>query len=186
MGDVNGMRQIMMLWITLVGTCSLACANSKGFDRVLDLEKAGKQQVFVSMTGYRDTLIFYSFADQQTVLKLQIDNQAGNFPIAGTLYFFAPETTADGLAKWINNQHSDALYPDVPKPVSSHQLPADFGRVTERQAVGEQKGDPTGQGRKFQRHDVTFTLDAVKSDDGDFHLSAYEDSTRVYLLVKNP
>ena len=40
------------------------------------------------------------------------------------------KTTEEGLKKWLNNQHSDGLFPEVPIPTSTGELPAGVCAVT--------------------------------------------------------
>jgi len=39
--------------------------------------------------------------------------------MTATVYIFDDSVTEDGLKKWLNNQHSDGLFVDVPEPTST-------------------------------------------------------------------
>ena len=62
--------------------------------------------------------------------------------MSGTVYLFDPETTAENLERWINNQHSDGLFPEVPTPTLVSKLPDDIVQVTDRKVVGERRKVP--------------------------------------------
>lgn len=65
-------------------------------DRVLDRDGAEKIEIRHSMLGYRDTLAFYLFAEQQAVLVLSIGNQdetsKREVPTSRYCGFVVPET----------------------------------------------------------------------------------------------
>ena len=52
-------------------------------DRILDGKKAQKLEVRHSMIGLRNTLLFYTFKDQQAILTLSIGNTDVTFPVTG-------------------------------------------------------------------------------------------------------
>ena len=55
--------------------CLPALAGPAAAERKLSVKDAEKIQIRHSMIGARDTLLFYTFADQKAVLLLKIDNQ---------------------------------------------------------------------------------------------------------------
>ena len=122
---------------------------------VLDVSAANvkKKEVRHSMIGFRDTLIFYTFVDKKAVLRLNIANKDASFPVKGTLYLFESTTTAEGMSKWLNNQYSDGLFPNIPTPALTKFMPDDFASVTAKKKVG-QSDAPVGGG-VFDNYDVT-------------------------------
>lgn len=58
-------------------------AKEGNASKALEVKKSTqKQEVRESQIGYRDTLLFYTFPDQKSVLKLQIGNKDKSFPMA--------------------------------------------------------------------------------------------------------
>ncbi|MES2982278.1 MAG: hypothetical protein V4727_08190 [Verrucomicrobiota bacterium] len=136
-----------------------------------------KRQVGDSMIGYRDTLLFYTFAAEKAVLVVKIDDKSDKFPMNGKLYIFAKETTAEGLDKWINNQHSDGLYPDVPEPVTTHEIPAaSFSLVSQKMAEVVKK-EHAGT---FNRHEVEFKVENVPAF-GEIKIKDFTDTATVHI-----
>ena len=146
--------------------------------RNLDVKNAEKLEVCYSMIGLRDTLVFYTFKDQQAILKLTIDNKDESFPVTGKVYLFDKKTTEQGLGKWINNQHSDGLYPDIPDPIFTEMLPEGSCVVTAHKQLGVTKD--TGLRKvDFKNFEVDLSIKAHQVDD-QFTLSAFTDSSQVY------
>jgi hypothetical protein len=150
--------------------------------RNLDVKNAEKLEVCYSMIGLRDTLVFYTFKDQQAILKLTIDNKDESFPVTGKVYLFDKKTTEQGLGKWINNQHSDGLYPDIPDPIFTEMLPEGSCVVTAHKQLGVTKD--TGLRKvDFKNFEVDLSIKAHQVDD-QFTLSAFTDSSQVYAEVE--
>jgi hypothetical protein len=159
-----------------------AMAAPAGVERELELKAAKKQQVRHSMAGIRDTLVFYTLADQKAVLVLRIDHKDIKFVVTGTVFLFAPDTTEEGLGKWINNQHSDGLFVDVPEPVVSSQLPEGNCSIFERKLTGRQKQDLDN--KEFSDYEVKVSIKEHRLE-GKFHLAAFEDVANVFLKLEN-
>lgn len=138
-----------------------------------------RQQVVDSMMGYRDTLLFYTFAAEKAVLVVKIDNKSDKFPMNGKLYVFAEETTAEGLKKWINNQHSDGLYPDVPSPVTTHEIPAASFSLVAQKMLEVVKSDHSGT---FNRHEVEFKVEKVPVF-GEIKIKDFTDTATVHVKI---
>ena len=93
---------------------------------------------------------------------------------------FDPAVTKEDLAKWVNNQHSDGLFPDVPEPVETINLPEGTCRVTAKKLLGEEKHPPMNE--IFQDHQITISVKAYKVE-GKFDLGAFEEQSRVFLKI---
>ncbi len=128
-----------------------------------------KIEVSSSMMGFRDTLKFYVFKEEKAVLRVQIDNKNTKFPVSAKLYVFADDTTAEGLAKWVNNQHSDGLFVDAAVPKATHEIPAASckAKAHELDKVVEGGGPRSG---KFSRYKVTIEIKDVPAI-GDIKIS---------------
>jgi hypothetical protein len=159
-----------------------AMAAPVAAERELAVKTAKKQQVRHSMVGIRDTLVFYTLADQKAVIVLRIDNKGAKLAVSGTVYLFANDTTEEGMGKWINNQHSDGLFTEVPEPIGSFQLPAENCSITERKVIGKEKQELDQ--KEFADYEVKVSVKEHKVE-GEFHLSAFEDVANVYLKIEN-
>lgn len=151
-------------------------------ERELAFKMAKKQQVRHSMMGIRDTLVFYAMEDQKAVIVLRIDNKDAKLAVSGTVYLFANDATNQGLGNWINNQHSDGLFPEVPEPIGSFQLPAENCSITERKVIGKEKQELDQ--KEFADYEVKVSVKEYKVE-GKFHLPAFEDVANVYLKLEN-
>jgi len=174
------LRTCAILFTAFIGLNAFADEPAAA-ERELAVKGAKKEQVRHSMMGIRDTLVFYTFAEQQAVLVLKIDNSNAGLPVSGTVYLFDPKTTEDGLAKWINNQHSDGLFPEVPEPTLVSKLPAGTFSITERELVGKEK-QPNG-------HDVFSDLKLRISakehrEEGKFRMPPFVDDANVYVKAE--
>ena len=139
-----------------------------------------KNQVTSSQIGYRDTLLFYTFAAEKAVLVIQIDNKSGKFPMTGKLNVFAQKATAEDLANWINNQHSCGLFPDVPEPVATHLVPAASYSVVSKkiaEVINENNAPVPG---KFNRYEVEFKIENVPAL-GEIKIKDFTDTANVFV-----
>lgn len=157
-----------------------APAKTAAASSPLDLSQATKKlEVRVSQIGYRDTLLFYTFEPQRIIVKLQIGNKDKKFPMSGTIYAFGADATLEGMEKWLNNQHSDALFPIVANPVASHPIPAEFATVTEHKFVAQEN---LGLGA-YDTYDVKFVLKDFAEKSG-IKIKGFTSSTKVHIPTK--
>jgi hypothetical protein len=164
------MRQAVIT--VVMATVSFAFVVSGG-------EKPEKLEIRHSMLGYRDTLLFYSFTAQRAILVLTIDNKDGTFPVSGKVQLFDATATEDGLKKWINNQHSDALFIDAARPSSTHKLPPGFCSITARKLTGTSKNPGPGGG-SYEDFDLSLSIQAQDLGNG-VSLPAFSDTARVHF-----
>ena len=148
--------------------------------KVLEFNKlTQKLEVRYSQIGYRDTLLFYTFNEQKTVLKLQIDNRDKAFPMTATVYIFDDNVTEDGLKKWLNNQHSDGLFVDVPQPTSTQKIPAKFCKVTAHDLIDNTKQ----RFGEYANYAVTFEVKDY-TDMKNVKLKGFTGKTKVHVKTK--
>lgn len=168
---------------TLLSLSLLALAFSPvhAAERLLDLTKAKKKEVHHSMMGFRNTLIFYTFAEQQAVVTVQIDNKDTSFPVKAKVHLFDPSTSAEGLGKWINNQYSDGLFPDVPRPASTDLAKAACAATAHKLTGTEQSPSPVRAGT-YKKYNVTLSGKG-HTEAGKFKLAPVKDSATVYVHV---
>jgi len=115
--------EIRQRWIVKVDAIGAGTAGQPDLS-TLDITSEDVKKLEVSQTfgGFRETQIFYTFPKKNVILKVRIDNKNKDFAVTGKVIVFPKSTTAEGLAKWLNNQHSDGLYPEIPLPVSTLDL----------------------------------------------------------------
>lgn len=138
-----------------------------------------KLEVRRAMVGYRATLLFYTFPEQNAVLKLRVGNQDTTFPVSGTIYFFAATETDETMGKWLNNQHSDGLYVEIPDPVESYSLPADVCTVASHKFIDHAKE----QMGEYDNYAVTLNVKS-HSEPGFFKLKGFAVDTKVHIKTK--
>lgn len=139
-----------------------------------------KTQVTQSMIGYRDTVLFYTFAADKAVLVIHINNKSEKFSMTGKLHVFAKDATAEGLEKWINNQHSDGLFPEVPEPIATHLVPATSYSVVSKkiaEVINEENAPVSG---KFNRYEVEFKIENVPAL-GEIKIKDFTDTANVFV-----
>lgn len=182
MVDVKTSKSCSFRLIASVLPLVFAMSGLAGADeRPLIKANAEKKEVRYSMVGPRDTLLFYTFTEQRAVLRLRISNKEASFPVSGTVLLFDEKTTEEGLAKWLNNQHSDGLFVDPAEPVETVDLPKKICQVTEKKLVGEKENQGPGGGT-FADYEVKISVKDFKVN-GKFDLKGFEDQAGVFLKV---
>lgn len=168
-----------MKYLFIFPLAALLCCTAYA-ERSLEKDQAKRTEVRYSQIGPRNTLLFYTYESQQAILKLSIDNKDTTFPISGAIYLFDTGTTAEDLAKWVNNQHSCGLYPEVPKPVEIIQLPEEICSVTK--AGVNREGATSPMGDSFEDHKVGIAVKDHKVS-GKFDLKEFKDQSGVFVRV---
>lgn len=133
-----------------------------------------------SRIGYRSTLLFYTFVEQRTVLKFELDNKDKSFPISGTVMLFDEEVTKEGLDKWINNQHSDGLWADAPKPSKQIKIPEEVCKVTKHELIDKTRIRTT----EYENYSVEFRVEDF-TDMANVRIKSFEGKSKVHLPVKD-
>jgi len=173
-------RIAKILSIAAIFTVSIATLSSAAEEapRTLKVTDATKKlEVRHSQIGYRNTLLFYTFAEQKAVLRVMIDNKDKTFPISATCYLFSDDVTPRGLGMWLNNQHSDGIYPEVPEPVRTVKLPAMVCKVTGNKLI-----DQTDDFGGFDNYAVTFE---VRDFGGEgVKINAFKGETKVHVKTQ--
>ena len=98
------------------------------------------------------------------------------FPLAATLYTFADDVNEEGLKKWLNNQHSDGLFVDVPDPTATHKIPAGSCKTLSHKLIDQAKS-PFGT---FDNYSVVFKVSRVAKT-GKFRVKDFTDKATVHL-----
>ena len=132
------------------------------------------------MLGFRNTLLFYTFKDQQAILTLSIGNTDETFPVKGKIHFFDDATTEEDLKQWINNQHSDGLFPEVPTPTFTGELPEGSCRVTSHKQTGTSENPSPISPARFKNYEVKLSV-KEHAIDKKVKLSAFTDTALVHV-----
>ncbi|MGY8771546.1 MAG: hypothetical protein ACKVH8_24285 [Pirellulales bacterium] len=175
------MKRTLSILFTLC-FISLACAEGSPDKscKALEINKlTQKLEVRHSQIDYRSTLLFYTFKEQKTVLKIEIDNQDKKFPITATVYIFEERVTEDGLKKWLNNQHSDGLFPEVPRPITTCNIPPKICKVTSHKMTGHSK-ERFGE---YDNYKVTFEVKDY-TDKINIKLKGFTGESKVHIKTK--
>ena len=135
------------------------------------------------MMGFRNTLLFYTFKDQQAILTLSIGNTDETFPVQGKIHLFDNATTEEGLKKWINNQHSDGLFPDVPTPIFTGKLPEGSCKVTSHKQTGTSENPGPISPATFKNYEVKLSV-KEHAIDKKVKLSAFTDTAQVHVKAE--
>lgn len=174
------LMKLLLSALLAAGLCATISA------RDLDVATAKKQEIRYGQMGPRDTIVFYTFGDQDAVLQLNIKHAEGKFSVSGKMQLFKEGTGADGMGKWINNQHSCGLFPDVPKPTTV-ALPAEACMVMESKLVGVKAGgggrvelDPA-QAPKFEDYALKIQVSELKMEG--FRLKSFTTDTGAFVKL---
>jgi hypothetical protein len=149
-----------------------------GKEKQLEADTTKELQIRHSMLGFRDTLLFYTFPDQQAVLRIDISSKDITLPVTGIVYLFPNTTTDEGIKKWINNQHSDGLFPDIPSPDLIHKLPEGICKAVANKIIGEKKNPPNNQ--IFTDQEVMIAIKGHELQ-GQFKLAPFKDRSGIFI-----
>lgn len=158
--------------------CSAKEAPAATATRVLAFADAKKKEIRYNMAGITSTRIFYTFPEAKAVITLQIDNASPELPVTTKVALFDLNTSEEGIAKWLNNQHSDGLYIDPAKPIHKEILPKGTSTVTERKLLGEEKS-PTND-TVFADYKVKLIIKEHLVS-GKYKIPAFTDDSKVFL-----
>ena len=167
--------------LALVLKCAafaLADEEAKGVTLDVKNEAVKRLEVNQSQIGFASTRIFYVLAGQGAVVVIHVDNTNKKFPVGGSVHLFAKGVTAEDLGKWVNNQHSDGLFPDIPEPVATHQLKADSIKTTSSKRVGQEKSGFSGE--IYDKYSVEVEAGTIEVQKN-LKLQSFKDSATVYM-----
>lgn len=166
---------------SLVSIPTLGLTEEKEAPAVkLDVKAEGVKRFVANQgqIGYTNTRVFYTLEKERAVVMVLIDNKNEKFPLSGKIYQFASDVTAEDLAKWLNNQHSDGLYPEIPEPVATIELPAKSITL-----VSSKKGKPAQAPLgSYDQYEVAFKVEEVTTKSG-IVLAGFSDAAAVYIMV---
>jgi hypothetical protein len=176
-------QQVLSATLLLLTTIGLAAAADPPRQdlKMLDLKAKSVERLetSASLIGFTSTQVFYTLKDQRIVVVIHLDNTKKAFPVTGKVCRFAKDVTPEGMAKWLNNQHSDALFADAPEPEATDKLPAEACRVVSSTVRGQkQVNDVT-----YDQHAVEFRWNDIELN-GRYRLTEFKDTVNVYVMAK--
>ncbi len=142
---------------------------------VLDIES------YYSLYRYGPTLKIYHLKDQNVVLKISIDNTSTDFEMDVTVAMFADDLPDEDLEKWINNQHSDGIYPDAPEPLATFDLPEQSHSVTSHTLIDQSAGQ---NGDEYDNYALELYVDNVSEEDV-FYLMSFVADAVVHVQTRD-
>lgn len=156
-------------------------ADDKNSDPVLNTKDKSVKRLESNrgFGGFTKTSVFYTFPEQAAILRVVIENQKKPFPITAILYTFKKGVSEKDLKKWLNNQTSDALYPDVPRPTEKKSLGDGVCKILKSKPGKE----ADGRIGKFIEYNVEFQLTKMGSVAG-FQIKSFQDKASVFMKQK--
>ncbi|MCA9176195.1 MAG: hypothetical protein KDB14_17030 [Planctomycetales bacterium] len=133
-----------------------------------------------TLIGFSNTRVFYPLAKQNAVVVVHLADKGKGFATSGKVHVFAKSATSDDLDKWINNQHSDALFADIPEPVATHVVPPDAIKTVSSKLLGQEKGGP--EGVTYDKFLVEFVVSEAELTKT-LQLAAFKDSATAFSKV---
>jgi len=161
--------------------------NSVSDERQLDVESEDAEQFAVdqyfSPCLYGPTQHFFTFGDQNVVMVARFSEDNPHFRPSIRINLFSPELSAEQIDKWINNQHSDAIFGDAPRPIDTQFLSQyDYWitSITDYEFIDHTVGD---SGDEYDNYRVQFSVsDLTKA--GSFNLIGFDAETIVHIRTR--
>jgi hypothetical protein len=173
------MNKVLLFTLTLAFLFISLNAAEEAPVVALNIKNAKKLEIRHGQLGFRSTLLFYTFKNQKAVMKILINNKDNTFPVTATVFLFDKQVTEEGLKKWLNNQHSDGLFPNVPKPSNNIKIPAKVFKVASKKLTGQSKQ----QFGNFDNYDVKLKASDY-TDSLSIKLTGFTIDTKVHVKTK--
>lgn len=167
-----------------VPACAAGAAANQAPARIVGFtaDTAGLEvNRYYSLHAHGPTRKFYAFPDRRIVVVVHV-NPARADAIETTAVVHVFPATADpaGIDKWINNQHSDALYPDAAVPERTVEVAPERLRA---KATGPLEHEVGGNGDEYDRYRVDFTIDGFTA--GDLTVKPSQGSAAAFVRTKD-
>ncbi|NHK26868.1 hypothetical protein FF098_002970 [Parvularcula flava] len=161
-----------------LGACKLQGSAAEGPPADAAVSEAQTVSSYFSIYAYGPTKVMYPVEGQKAALLLEFPNESKSISASGKLFVFAEDASEDMIQVWWNNQYSDALFPNVAKPVETITLGNRLEIVS-----AEMTG--TERPREDQSYDVmavTYRIANVPTER--FTLEGFEGETTVYVMME--
>jgi hypothetical protein len=192
------LEAIQLFKSTIIGIVVLACfscSSDSGSSQVnlsrievhRELDVSGKNVAvldidrYFSRYRYGSTLKIYHLKNENTVIMLHISNETTDFDTTAVVNIFKESVTNEAIERWINNQHSDGQYVDVPQPIGVYTLPEENLSVISHHLVDhsvEEFGD------EYDNYVVEIYVDN-SSEEGVYALNSFVAEINVHIRTKD-
>jgi len=166
----------ILCWCTLA---SLIVAAEP--QRLITIEKTTpvfEVNAYFSLAAHGPTKKFYTVADANAVVLVSTTD--GTADAQAVVYLFAESATPESLKKWLNNQHSDALYVDAAEPVRMFAVPEKHFHAESGPPLEHEVGRG---GDEYDRVRVSFAVDGFS--DGDSRVEAFSSSLDAFVRTRD-
>lgn len=133
---------------------------------------------YFSPYAHGPTQKFFVLPDAQVVVLVATSD--GKSDASATIHVFPEDTTAEGIDRWINNRHSDALYPDAAEPERVIKVPAGKFRAKAGVLISHEVGQG---GDEYDRLPVEFAIEPF--EDGDLVVRASRGTLDAFVRTKD-
>lgn len=170
-----------VLFVMALGMACWPVARGLAADRVIAVAAdtpATEVSRYYSLHGRGPTRKFFVFPAARAVLVVATAD--GRADASATIHLFPATTEAEGIEKWINNQHSDALFADAAEPERSIAVPAERFHGRAGPPLDHEVG-PGGD--EYDRVRVEFVIDPF--EDGDVRVEASRAALDAFIRTKD-
>ena len=136
---------------------------------------------YFSMLLHGNTLNIFHFEEQNAVLLVNLPNESADLTLTATVHIFDEAETTETIGQWINNQYSDALFPEVPEPIESIVL-GDSGHTFIATTLVGQESRQFGD--EYDIYEVEYRINETQ-EEGQFTLNVFTYETVVYVMTKD-
>ena len=134
---------------------------------------------YFSLLAHGPTQKFFTLTKHRVVLVLS--TRDGTADLQGMVYLFDPAASAESLEKWLNNQHSTALYADAAEPVQAVTIPAEKLRCDVSPPIEHEVGR---SGDEYDQVRVSFTVDSYA--DEFVNIQGFKGSLDAFIRTREP
>jgi len=148
----------------------------------LDLSQAESFTVtaYFSPYAHGPTQTFYNFFEEGVIVRLKANNDEVNTPIEGMLFIFRKSVSRKAMKKWLNNQYSDGLYADAPRPRHSLDI------TSQLTITGREQGKAYVARDKVTYLPVTIHYSLAPIEFKGKNIATFNDGLVVYIPLDRP
>lgn len=133
---------------------------------------------YFSLRAHGPTQKFFVLRDVGVVVVVATSD--GTSDASATIHVFPEGSTAEGIDRWINNRHSDAIYPEAAEPDRVIKVPGGKFRAKAGAVVGHEVGSG---GDEYDRVPIEFTIEPF--EDGDVVVRASQGTLEAFVRTKD-
>ncbi|WP_236986563.1 hypothetical protein [Marinagarivorans cellulosilyticus] len=135
---------------------------------------------YFSLYTYGQTKHFYVFESQKAVLLLL--GYSDDLTVSGEVILFGADETVEMIERWVNNQHSDGLYPEAAEPLTSYTLDPSTVNISDLTLLDRTVGNSL---EEYDNYSMTVSFDRIVEANA-FTLEALEVEFVIHQMVSNP